>query len=277
MEITQTEIWKPVKGFDHYEVSDKGNVRSLDRTVVYKDGRKYRYKGVVLKQGVDPKGYPQVSLKVDAVPHTLRVHRLVANAFVDKQKTNERLEVNHIDGDKSNNLAENLEWVTSSENTRKGYELGLFDKARKITSERIKHDPAFDNSVPVKVTNLDTREILYFDSASLASQHFGYAKNTFTESLRVRNGYVGNRKSLRVERIEGVDVKRFKGYVREEDINKENNRNTIKVFDKEFNISKEFKTAVEASLYFGYGPTYFSEVIRRKNGENQRFKAKYLR
>lgn len=275
METIQNEVWKPIKTFDHYEVSNKGNVRSVDRIITYKDGRKYEYEGVVLKQGHDPRGYPQVSLKREANGYTMRVHRLVAETFVSKPKSEERLEVNHIDGDKTNNLVENLEWVTSSENTRKGYELGLFEKSRKEASTRVKNNPLFDNSIPVKVTILEKNKTLYFDSASLASQHFGYARNTFTESLRVRGGYIGKVKKLKIEQVKGIDVKRLKGYVKPENISKDNPRNTIVVFDKEAQVKKSFKSASEASRYFGYGSTYFSEVITRTGGENHRFRAEY--
>ena len=176
------EIWKSVKGFEgFYEVSDLGRVRSVKRTVLYKDGRMFKYESVLLKKTKDPRGYLQVGFNKNGKKSTHRIHRLVAENFIFNNSNDK--EVNHIDGVKENNRLDNLEWVTSSENTKKGYELGLFEKARKKASERwrghtlgAKHVDVFDKS---------EEEWITFDSAVNASLHFGWAKNYFTQLLRV--------------------------------------------------------------------------------------------
>lgn len=111
------EVWKPIVGtnFKHF-VSSEGEVSNWGG----KGKRHY------LKQKIDRAGYLTVSLKVDGSRKTKFVHRLVAKAFRHKPKNKEY--VNHIDGVKTNNLMENLEWVTHSENMQHAYKTGLCKK-----------------------------------------------------------------------------------------------------------------------------------------------------
>lgn len=74
--------------------------------------------------------YPLVNLSSNGVFMTKTIHRLVAEAFIQKEEGKEY--VNHIDGDKSNNRVENLEWCTASENTKHAIESGLSTKERPI-------------------------------------------------------------------------------------------------------------------------------------------------
>lgn len=107
------EEWKATE-VDGYEVSDLGRVRSLER-----DGfagfRRARIGGRILKQWITKHGYAQVEL----AGKTFAVHRLVAMAFHSSLEG--RDDVNHVDGDRANNVAMNLEWVTPSENMSHSY------------------------------------------------------------------------------------------------------------------------------------------------------------
>lgn len=101
------EQWKPVVGFENrYEVSDCGNVRSIN----------WRNLGIVrnlyLKR--HNRGYLKVELVKDGVKKTFCVHRLVAEAFVKNEEGFDC--VNHIDEDKTNNSASNLEWCNRKYN-----------------------------------------------------------------------------------------------------------------------------------------------------------------
>ena len=110
-----TETWKPVVGWEElYEVSDQGRVRSVDRTIHYKDGQTRRHKGRVLKPWKNRKGYLQVSLYGEGRTNKF-VHRIVLEAFVGDCP--EGLETLHIDGNPANNHVGNLKWGTSSENS----------------------------------------------------------------------------------------------------------------------------------------------------------------
>lgn len=112
------EIWKTIPGFEGYsEVSSLARVRTLDRSVVTRAGINpsmiRTYKGRILAQ-MSHKGYLSVRLWRDNKQKMVETHRLVARAFV--ANPHNKPHVNHKDGNGSNNLPENLEWVTVSEN-----------------------------------------------------------------------------------------------------------------------------------------------------------------
>ena len=109
------EIWKDVVGYEgYYQVSDLGRVRSLDR--ITSNGRKI--KGKILSTKVNtPPYYPRVSLSVNGKMKLVQVHRLVAQAFVYNPDPEHKTQVGHKDESRTNNRADNLEWVTPKENS----------------------------------------------------------------------------------------------------------------------------------------------------------------
>lgn len=117
------EIWKPVKGYEElYEVSNQGRVRSLDRVIVFKDSRKRKFYGKILKtKTVNNSGYQTIALHDSGKSKTFLVHRIVAETFLDNPLF--LGEVNHIDQNKLNNKADNLEWCTHKENMNHGDEI----------------------------------------------------------------------------------------------------------------------------------------------------------
>lgn len=112
------EIWKDIEGYEgKYQVSNLGRVRSLD-FVVHNPGRggDYFHKGRILIPFREKTGYYRVSL-INGDKSTKRkvfIHRLVAMAFVSGYK--EGMQVNHIDENRINNRADNLEWVSCKQN-----------------------------------------------------------------------------------------------------------------------------------------------------------------
>ena len=109
------EVWKDVVGYEGlYQVSNFGNVKSLDREVAPNNRVPYWRKGKMCKQSKSNLGYLTVGFTVNNKKINKYVHRLVAEAFVPN--TNNKPQINHIDCDKENNYASNLEWCTNSEN-----------------------------------------------------------------------------------------------------------------------------------------------------------------
>lgn len=124
------ETWKPIAGFEgRYEVSDLGRVRSLDR-VGERNGRPARFKGRVLKPGLDGDGYQHVSLGAGNIR---KIHRLVAQAF--KPNPDNLPEVDHEDTDKLNCGAANLRWCTTQQNAAYRHEKTQKTCVRKVTAE----------------------------------------------------------------------------------------------------------------------------------------------
>ncbi|WP_337098662.1 NUMOD4 domain-containing protein [Paenibacillus sp. YIM B09110] len=121
------EIWREVVGYQgYYEVSNLGDVRSLDRIVYKEQNGKVvgtPVKGRMLKTGICNRGYSRLRLSKDGKSTTYRVHRLVAAAFIDNPDN--KSEVNHIDGNKLNNAIWNLEYCTKMENVQHAWEIGL--------------------------------------------------------------------------------------------------------------------------------------------------------
>lgn len=114
-----SEEWKDILGFEEsYQISNIGNVRSKDRMVTYSNGRIAFCPGKMIKTSVATNGYVIVCLSKNGKQSKKLVHRLVANAFIDNP--NLLPEINHIDENKRNNRAENLEWCTVKYNRNFG-------------------------------------------------------------------------------------------------------------------------------------------------------------
>lgn len=96
--------------YDCYAVSNLGNIKNL-RT------------GNVLSPSIRPDGYKSVLLSKDGKKMSIRVHQLVAQYFLTK--SDGRTDINHINGIKHDNRAENLEWCTKSENMQHALNTGL--------------------------------------------------------------------------------------------------------------------------------------------------------
>jgi len=123
----ENEFWIPITEFETlYEVSNLGRVKSLDRTITIalKNSCYTRVsKGKILKQTPDKDGYLMVGLHLKGHTTTKKVHRLVCSAF--HLNPDEKPQVNHKDGIKSNNFDDNLEWATDIENKKHANENGL--------------------------------------------------------------------------------------------------------------------------------------------------------
>lgn len=132
------ELWLDINGVG-YAVSNLGRVRSLDRVIIRSDGVSVRLKGKILKSSLEGNGYLTICL---GRKKTKTVHRLVAMAFCENPK--QKNFVNHIDGNKTNNSASNLEWVTQHENNTHAARAGLTARGEKasqakLTESKVRH------------------------------------------------------------------------------------------------------------------------------------------
>lgn len=162
--IAIDEIWKDVVGYEGlYQVSNLGNVRSLN----------FNHKGIckALKPHINESGYARVVLWKNKKPKTLRVHRLVAQAFISNPENKKT--VNHENGIKCDNRVENLSWATISENTKHMYDV-LGYKQTKETREKMKLNNKC-NSKKVKINGK------IFNSLKEASKYHGKYDAYFSE------------------------------------------------------------------------------------------------
>ena len=121
------ETWKAVVGYEGlYEVSDLGRVKSLERYVPrFHRGQDtvMHIKEKFMKTPSNGDGYPSTGLCKNGVRCSFKVHTLVATHFISNPYN--KLEVNHIDGNKFNNSTVNLEWLTKLENMQHSWKVGL--------------------------------------------------------------------------------------------------------------------------------------------------------
>lgn len=149
------ETWKAIEGTDGLlEVSTHGRIKSNMR-----DGR-------ILKLSADKKGYLRLHATVKQKRMSFKVHREVAKAFIDNPM--HLPQVNHKDGDKTNNRVDNLEWADNKSNAKHAIENGLwtnvFEASRKVNEAR---------KCPVIATNIATNEKTYFGSIAEAERAVG--------------------------------------------------------------------------------------------------------
>lgn len=163
------EIWRDITGYEgRYQISDFGRVKSLERTFIDRAGHKRHTKERILKLCTDRYGYLYVLLYYGSgMRKRFLVHRLVCEAFHDNSENKPC--VNHIDENKTNNTANNLEWCTVAENNRHGT---LYARSAKTLSK------------PVGQYTLDGKLIKVWQSAHEVQRQLGFTPSSICEVAR---------------------------------------------------------------------------------------------
>jgi len=153
----EKEIWVSVSGWEGiYEVSNMGRVKRLAITTNNNMKMPEKIKGHEIVDG----GYFRVQLVKRPRKERYMLHRLVANHFLINPCN--KPQINHIDGDKTNNCSFNLEWVTEKENTRHAFEIGL-------KKNDIKKRDVINNDIVIDIFNSN-------DSLVTLSKRYGIPK-----------------------------------------------------------------------------------------------------
>jgi DNA-binding XRE family transcriptional regulator len=172
---------KQIKGYLNYLISVDGKVFNL-KTMKH------------LKCSINNMGYPSVCLYNENGGKFFLVHRLMAEAFLPKKES--KIYVNHIDGNKGNNLLSNLEWCTQKENCQHAWELGLnktSEKNRENGKQTIKIAQKIGSKMRRKAI-VDTSNGMKFEYCEDAAKYLGVRKETLTNWL---NGHRANKTSLK--------------------------------------------------------------------------------
>ena len=170
---TQIEVWKNIKGYEGlYQVSNKGRVKSLERTIIDKTGRKRLRKELILKPKTERNGYLRVNL-CNGCGKVKRfyVHRLVCEAFHGNPKNKPC--VNHIDENKANNTVSNLEWCTYEENNKYG------TRPAKVAKANVKN-----KSKPIGQYTTNGKLIKVWQSAKEVQRQLGLSQGNISEVAR---------------------------------------------------------------------------------------------
>lgn len=170
------EVWKDVPGFKgYYQASTLGRVRSVERIQFRSNGRPYKVRAKVLKTAKDGNGYLRTAFSVNSKLTTIKVHRIVAITFFGRTA----LEVNHIDGDKTNNRSTNLEYCTRSENIKHSYRMGLQKPRRGSLNNKAK---LHESDIPI------IREL--FKAGNTSREIAAIYKMDKTVFLDIKNGKI---------------------------------------------------------------------------------------
>jgi hypothetical protein len=128
----QIEIWKDIIGYEGlYQISNLGKVKSLARKVLVLRGDIVINKIVnerILKESKDGDGYLFIHLSKEGISRAIKTHRLVCMTFLPNPENKKT--VNHINGIKTDNTVQNLEWATHSENSLHAFLNGLIKPAK---------------------------------------------------------------------------------------------------------------------------------------------------
>lgn len=132
------EIWKDIIGYEGYQVSNLGRVRTHNKTTFTEKHGTRVWTDRILKQKVSKKdNCSRIELWKNGEHKTVLVHRIVATAFLGH--TDRNMTVNHKDGNRQNNSVDNLEWLSRADNIKYGFEHGQYSTCKRCKLSCIKN------------------------------------------------------------------------------------------------------------------------------------------
>ena len=166
------EVWRDVPGYEgYYQASNLGRIKSLERKVEYNNQEDRILKEKIMKLNPTSRGYIRISLCKKGRSRSHFVHRLILSAFIGESN----LQVNHIDGVKTNNNIDNLEYVTNQENIAHAVKIGLIKNNSKINEKLIIKD--YKNGFRLrqlerkyKTSHQDIRKVLKANNIEIESK-----------------------------------------------------------------------------------------------------------
>ena len=140
--------WQSIPDFSDYEVSNDGFIRSIERTKVFKNGRKMRFDSKNKQLRRHPSnGFLMTDLiNNKGIRKTVYPHKIVATVFLKNDKPRKKKVVIHIDHDLENNHVSNLKWCSYSESIKIGFASGKRDNSSLWEKRRLKYGPTGGNS-----------------------------------------------------------------------------------------------------------------------------------
>ena len=188
------EVWRDVVGYEGlYKVSNLGRVRSFDWKIIITGVQKQPVDGIrkgrILNPSENPKGYFDVTLHKDKKPKRVRVHRLVAQAFIPNPEN--KPYIDHINTIRTDNRVQNLRWATQKENCNNKLTRKHISEAKigKKYSEERKMNMRENSPLKMRVMCVETGII--YKSAMEAGRQTGIPQGNISSACRGERGKAG--------------------------------------------------------------------------------------
>lgn len=174
-----TEIWKDIKDYEGlYQVSNLGRVKSLDHYVKHPKGSLRLIKERILKPFLQKTGYLIVTLSKNNIKTSYNVHRLVAEAFVYNPYN--KMCINHLNKNRTDNRADNLEWCTYKENNN-------WSNHNELVSNSLINN--INKSKPILQYTLDMIFVTEYPSIMEASRQTGINNSNICQCCKGNKNY----------------------------------------------------------------------------------------
>lgn len=265
--MNQEEIWESIDGWDGYLISTEGRVKTLSRTINTPIG--VRYVKEKIRNGiVGKRGYVTITLCVNGKQKTVPVHRLVAKAFIPNPEN--KIDVDHIDGDSTNNHVDNLRWATRKENlnnpitSKRKIESGVYKEAsvKALTTRKAKNQK-YAPKIVYSYTK-DGDYVKSYNSIGEAARCFRVDPKSIHHALNDEHVLVGG--FLWSDKI----INGFRYIERDY-----KSKRPILQFDKDGNLIREWNSIHDASQALGISDKNIYRSIRVNNGKPKKYKFKF--